>query len=200
MSSQFISGCIKDEQSNIVAMTEGVRYKGKHFHQTILCKNKEIKCWYIFAPKVTLQSDYKLNSFGEMFQSTITSHYGKELQSFKNYYAAYADTSYPVGKNNNLKLWESICAELFPLWEPSSPDNHIKEHNSKIMLFRVYKADAIVDNLIKDRKIRLPALKKRLTHINLKDPVINDREFERQKNTLEKILMKPATRLRKKVK
>lgn len=190
-----VNRCVKDEQVNVLAMTEGVVWKGKLFHQTILCKNREKvpkeTLFCILVPKAYPSSEFMKSPDGKMYQKQINAKYGPDLAGFRNAYVAQVVKLFGL-PNNNAAMWNEICEKLFPLWDPKEgPYKHIKEHRSNIVLFRVYETVETVDEYVKDPHLRRPGLlDPDGVDIAIGAPVTDDVEFERQQSILEDILKK----------
>jgi hypothetical protein len=190
----LIDRCLKDEQINIAAMTEGIPVKGERFYQTIICKDPQkypIDKLYFLVPKVTTKSDYQRSIAGLNFQKSINSDYGKELRRFPNMYVAQAVIDYQVNEpRRRLPLVEKLCKELFPLWEPAQgPLAHMEEHGSSIIAFRVYRTAADVRKHIKSYRKRVPAVRDGGANVTVLHAVTSDAEFRRQQLTLLKTFM-----------
>lgn len=171
----LIDRCLKDEQINFAATTEGISIKGERFYQTIICKDPQkypIGKLYFLVPKVTSKSNFQRSLAGLNYQNSINSDYGKELQRFPNVYVAQAVIGYPVLDKNeprrSLPLLEKLCKELFPLWEPAQgPLAHMEEHGSSIIAFRVYRTAADVRKHIKSYRKRVPAVRDRGANVTI---------------------------------
>ena len=186
-----VTHCIKDEQINVVAMTEGVSWKGQ-FHQTILCKRLPEDVYYILVPKVYSRSQFKKSIVGKGFQRYINDEYGRpDLIGFRNANVAYSVKSYWL-VNNSVDLWREICGELFPLWDPEEgPFSHVATYNSNIVLFRVYETEDSVEKYVENPNVRTPKLiNPSGVKITIGKPVIDNTEFLRQQQILENILKK----------
>lgn len=194
----LVDRCLKDEQINIVAMTEGIPVNGECFYQTITCKNPlkyPVDKLYFLVPKVTTKSDYQRSIAGLNFQKSINSDYGEELQKFPNVYVAQAVIDYPVFNRDNpqgsLPLLEQLCQELFPLWEPErGPLAYMQEHSrSSIIAFRVYRTDEDVGKHIKSYRKKVPAVRDGGAKATILHTVISDDEFRRQQLILLKAIL-----------
>ncbi len=185
-----VTRCVKDEQVNVLAMTEGVEWRGL-FHQTILCKKVPEDTFCILVPKLWPASYFMKSMVGKGFQSQLKEKYGYNLSRFRNVYVGEVVKSFPV-PNNSIDLWLELCPEVFPLWDPAGgPFDKIKQYRSDIVLFRVYETDTPVDEYIKDIHVRQPALPNPDgVKIEIGAPVVDDDEFRRQQNILERILEK----------
>ncbi len=192
-----VARCLKDEQINIVAMTEGIPVKGERLYQTIICKDPlkyPIGELYFLVPKVTTKSDFQRSIAGLNYQKSINSDYGEEVQEFLNVYVAQAIIDYPVLDRNepqrSLAFLKELSQELFSLWEPRlGPLEHMVEHGSSIIAFRVYRTDADVRKYIKSYRKRVPSVCDAGAEVTAQQPVISDVEFRRQQLTLLKAYM-----------
>ena len=181
---------LKDEQINILAMTKGFQFKNKNFIQTILCKKVQIKKWYILVPKLQKISVFSKSSRGLIVQNLANDFYGDRFEKFPLTYVAYSEYLYRLPDNKNTyNIWEQICTNIFPLWDPISPKSHVSGHNSDIVLFRVYKTNENLESLIENKDGRRPSCKP-YSYFSIDSPVISDEEFSDQKTILEDILYK----------
>ncbi|MBI4288966.1 MAG: hypothetical protein HY671_11120 [Chloroflexi bacterium] len=187
----IVSRCIEDEQINVVAMTEGVPSNMGPFHQAILCKRRDKvpreTLFCILVLKTESRSLFRRSSKGETNQREISDRYGLSLAKFRNAYLAQVAKVFDLPENSRA-LWREICPEHFPLWEPiEGPYAHIQEHESSIVLLRVYETAQTVDKFVKDgRQPRV--VDPGQADIAIVRPVIDDMEFRRRQSVLEDIL------------
>lgn len=182
-----VSHCLKDEQINIRAMTEGINFDNKRFFQTILCKKVVINRWYILVPKVQEKSSFERSEKGKLYQRESNILYGERFDDFPLKYVAKAVDNISLEHvNNTMKFWSNVCERLFPLWNAQSPQSHIATHNSYIVLFRVYETSESLNGHIENRDKRRPSCLRQLP-IKEYNPVIDDKEFNDQWNFLKDI-------------
>lgn len=185
-----VNHCLKDEQINVAAMTLGIPNGKETFYQTIICKNTNqcpVGNIYILVPKVTGSTEFQKSIAGINFQTMINKNYGFELECFKNNYIAQSVTNYPIHNLNDLEI---LCKDIFPLWEAKGgPYEHINEHNSDLVAFRVYKITENLVGHIKNPRSRRPAINNGSVRVNILQPVLDDKRFRYQQVKLLKLLM-----------
>lgn len=192
--STTISKCLKDEQINIAAMTQGINNKDHNFYQTLLFKNIfKLKELYCLLPKYTSGTNFQRSIAGINYQVKINSSYGEYLENFPCKYIAQAVFSYPAFGNNtdsNIALIDDITPELFPLWQPENgPNKYLQEHmNSELVCFKVYEIEDDLRKFMPNPKARRPTLYAPID-IRIVKPIIPDDEFIRQQLLLGKYIL-----------
>lgn len=196
-SSVEVTKCIKDEQINILAMTEGVTSEDGRFYQTVICKRPSqvrVGDFYFLTPKVSYKSEFQKSFKGLNYQSEINNKYGYHLHGFNNNYIAQAVFEYPMLEEKNHK-WtldklKMIKHNIFPLWESEGgPLLHMEEHNSSLFAFRVYKIAENAASFIKNTGGRIPAVINGKAEVTVLHPVLEDEKFRIQQVQLLKVMM-----------
>lgn len=194
-SQAIISKCLKDEQINIAAMTQGISIKNHHFYQTLLFKNIfKLNEFYCLLPKYTPGTNFQRSIAGINYQTKINSSSGEHMENFPCKYIAQAVFSYPVFNENqstDIALLEDITPDLFPLWQPQNgPNKYLQEHiNSEVVCFRVYEIQEDLSPSVKNPKARRPTLLNP-EYVKIVSPVISDDEFISQQLLLYKYIIR----------
>ncbi len=196
-SSIEVTRCIKDEQINILAMTEGVSSEDGRFYQTVICKRPSqvrVGDFYFLTPKVGYKSEFQKSFKGLNYQSEINNKYGYDLHGFNNCYIAQAVFEYPMLEGNNpngtLYKLKMIKHNIFPLWESEGgPLHHMKEHASSLFAFRVYKIAENAASFIKNPRERITVVIGGEAKVTVLQPVLEDEKFRIQQVQLLKAMM-----------
>jgi len=193
-----VSRCLKDEQINIAAMTKGNKVNSEyHFYQTIIFKDSRkypLGELYFLIPKIQNTSEFTRSIPGIDFQIDINKKYGDELLEFPINYVAQGVINYPLfdraRPESSLGLINTLCQELFTLWEPRwGPQEHMMEHDSEIIAFRVYEISEDMRNYIRNYRGRVPSVEGGVAQVTIKQPILSEHKFRFQQVELLKILL-----------
>lgn len=182
-----VNRCIKDEQINILAMTEGIPRGEKVFHQSILCKNVAPNSFCCLVPKLQPTTGYQRSVEGLNYQTLINEKYGIELQGFRIRYVAEVLFTEHNQSIRYKSTWQEVSPLLFPLWEPEGgPLACLIEHKkSGLVAFRVYRTEEEMTPHISGRNRRKPGIN---TQVTIQSPVLDDQDFREQQREIFSIL------------
>lgn len=192
---ETVSKAIKDEQINVIALTEGYHHiKTRFTHQAITCKviHGRVGENYVLVPKKTNTSRFDFSTCGRELWDYNHKQFRETGKIFTNKYVAEVVQKYKV-TNNVLKLWEEVCTELFPLWNPENGpykyccDAAEQGRNAYILLFRVFEVAENVEKYLGYIGGQAAKLKGQF-QANKILPVLSDQEFNTQRCLLENIL------------
>lgn len=180
---------LRDEKTNILAMTEGGFPVGNS-HQIMLCKRKRfldnrIGPFLLDAKKG--KSRFKMSNHGLNYSESI------DFKENTLKYIAYVESQIQIKIDINLfnDLYEN---GIFCIWDPQGPLEYFNGLKSGyIILFRVYEISDMVnsDLLTQGRKGRNYYFNlDKVINANLAQPVLNDSEYNKEKSKIMNICHK----------
>ncbi len=186
MKIQLSPNCFNIDQSNFIALTKGFVKDGERNYQSVWCDVKPRKYPALFTmQRGNVRNEYSLSKIGEVLNNIS--------QPIEYKYIADIIEEYFI--ENIFELWERLCTNgIFDIWLPESPYKRFKYAKTppsqyRIVLLRVYEIKEIFnssDLILGKYSEKIKDAKKLL--VTIKRPLINDKNFNEIKETLENTL------------
>ncbi len=183
--------CFKLEKSNAKAMINGFEKEGKIIHQAIYCGVSEGENYRLIILQRCKNKNYKLSPIGESFNSD-------SFSIPKKYIAELIKTYGIEDVVENLEFWKEVCSNgLFDIWdhirgphERYTNPNICQSNKSNfvIQLFRIWEIGKVLQTYESGHNGRFEDLIEEDIVIDLIKPVIDNEEFQKIKELLEKTL------------
>lgn len=176
--------CFKIDKGNAKAMIDGVPLNGEKVNQAIWCDVKSNP----FPMLITLN-----RSPSKFIMSDVGSKLNSESFSIPLKYIAIADKEYFI--KNSIELWKELCSNgIFNIWVPHAPFDRFEDAKTnpskyRIVLVRIFEInEEFTSEDIIHASDRIDHIISENRDISIRRPIINDNEFFKIKNKLEKTI------------